>query len=43
MFELKPDFEDVLNRYEAWWDCAVVDRPLVSMTFPVPEGSLAGY
>lgn len=37
MFELKPDFEEVLNRYEAWWDCAVLDRPLVSMSFPVPE------
>ncbi len=37
MFELKPDFDAVLNRYEAWWDCAVLDRPLVSMTFPVPQ------
>ncbi|MFH1008838.1 MAG: hypothetical protein V1800_15290 [Candidatus Latescibacterota bacterium] len=37
MFELKPDFQDVLNRYEAWWDCAVVDRPLVSMTFRKPQ------
>lgn len=33
MFDLKPDFEDVLSRYEAWWHCDVVDRPLVSMTF----------
>lgn len=31
MFELKPDFEEVLKRYEAWWDCAIVDRPLVSL------------
>ncbi|MDA0322983.1 MAG: trimethylamine corrinoid protein 2 [Verrucomicrobia bacterium] len=37
MFELKPDFEEVLNRYESWWDCAVVDRPLVSMTFALPQ------
>ncbi len=37
MFELKPDFDKVLNRYEAWWDCAVLDRPLVSMNFCVPE------
>ena len=36
MFELKPDFEDVLNRYEAWWDCDIVDRPLVSMAFALP-------
>lgn len=37
MFELKPDFEEVLNRYEAWWERDIVDRPLVSMTFPVEE------
>jgi len=37
MFELKPDFEDVLKRYEAWWDCVIVDRPLVSITFPKPK------
>ena len=37
MFELKPDFEDVLNRYEAWWDCEIADRPLVSMSFPQPQ------
>lgn len=36
MFELKPDFDDVMKRYDAWWDCAIVDRPLVSMAFPVP-------
>jgi hypothetical protein len=33
MFELKPDFEEVLNRYEAWWNCEIVDRPLVSLSF----------
>lgn len=37
MFELKPDFEEVLNRYEAWWNCDIVDRPLVSISFPLPE------
>ena len=37
MFELKPDFDEVLERYEAWWDCEIVDRPLVSITFPKPE------
>ena len=37
MFELKPDFEEVLNRYEAWWSCAVVDRALVSISFPLPK------
>ena len=38
MFELKPDFETVAARYEAWWEGAIVDRPLVSITYPVPEG-----
>ncbi len=42
MFELKPDFEEVLNRYEAWWECDIVDRPLVSMAFPVPRSERKG-
>lgn len=33
--ELKPDIDAVLGRYEAWWHCEIVDRPLVSMRFPV--------
>lgn len=37
MFELKPDFEDVLKRYDAWWDCEIADRPLVSMAFSAPQ------
>ena len=37
MFELKPDFETVAARYEAWWECAIIDRPLVSMSFPTRE------
>ena len=44
-FELKPDFEKVMDRYEAWWDCEIIDRPLVCMSFlkeeservPVPK------
>ncbi len=36
MFELKPDFDDVFDRYEAWWHCEVLDRPLVSISFPRP-------
>jgi hypothetical protein len=36
MFELKPDFPEVLQRYEAWWACEIVDRPLTSITFPKP-------
>ena len=37
MFELKPDFEQVLDRFEAWWDGQIVDRPLTSISFPRPE------
>ena len=37
MFELKPDFEEVLERYEAWWNCAIIDRPLVDMGFMKPK------
>ena len=36
MFALKPDFEEVFKRYEAWWECEIVDRPLVSITYPKP-------
>jgi hypothetical protein len=33
MIELryKPDFPDVLRRFEAWWRCQIVDRPPVSI------------
>ena len=37
MFEFKPDFEEALNRYEAWWECEVVERALTSISFPKPE------
>ena len=37
MFDLKPDFDTVLKRYDAWWNCAIIDRPLVSICFPRPE------
>jgi hypothetical protein len=36
MFEFKPDCEKVLERYEAWWNCALIDRPLVSIEFQKP-------
>lgn len=36
MFALKPDFNDVFQRYQAWWECEILDRPLVSLTFPKP-------
>ncbi len=37
MFKLKEDFEQVLDRYEAWWDCEVLDRPLVSLIYPASD------
>ena len=37
MFQLKPDFEDVQNRFEAWWDCQIIDRPLATISFPKDE------
>ncbi len=29
-----PDWEQRLARQDAFWDCAVIDRPVVAMTFP---------
>jgi hypothetical protein len=37
VFELKPDFERVLDRFEAWWDGQILDRPLASITFSRPK------
>jgi hypothetical protein len=34
-FELKPDYEQVKKRYEAFWENEIIDRPPVRMTFPV--------
>ena len=36
MFELKPDYEEVLARFEAWWECEIIDRPPVCLRFPRP-------
>lgn len=32
--ELKPDMDESLERYEAFWNRSVADRPPVAMTFP---------
>ena len=29
--ETKPDFEMTLRRFEAWWQCQIIDRPPVSI------------
>ena len=31
MLTYKPDCEEVLNRFEAWWDQQIIDRPPVTM------------
>jgi hypothetical protein len=44
-FEYKPDFEDLMDRFEAWWDCQVLGRPPLGIALakpaeervPVPE------
>jgi len=38
-FELKPDFDVVMDRFEAWWQGMVIDRPLASITLPKPAGA----
>ena len=34
----KPDLEKVTERFEAWWNCEIVDRPLVSIDVTPPPG-----
>ncbi len=29
-----PDFPRILERFEAWWQCEIIDRPLVSLSVP---------
>jgi hypothetical protein len=36
MFDLKPDFEDVMKRWDAWWECQIIDRPIVTIAYPKP-------
>lgn len=36
MFAYKPDYELVLQRFEAWWHQQVLDRPLISFAYPKP-------
>jgi hypothetical protein len=35
--ERKPDFEKVQQRFEAWWHCEIIDRPLVSINVKEPH------
>ena len=38
MFELKPDFEEVAQRFYAWWDGDIIDRAVTGVTFPKTKG-----
>jgi len=35
--ELKPDYQDALRRYEAFWNGGMADRPVVKITAPNPD------
>jgi hypothetical protein len=35
MFKLKPDYEKTKERYEAFWEREIIDRPPVCITLPV--------
>ncbi|MCK4276256.1 MAG: hypothetical protein KAX78_07070 [Phycisphaerae bacterium] len=30
--QYKGDFDEALKRFEGWWDCQIIDRPLVSIS-----------
>jgi len=38
-FSLKPDYESVKARYDAFWHREIIDRPPVSITLPLPGAS----
>lgn len=43
MFKYKPDYEETIQRYEAWWDGADDRLALVYATAPKPENERAAY
>jgi hypothetical protein len=36
MFSLKPDYDAVLRRFDAWWQAEIIDRPLFGLRLPQP-------
>ena len=36
-FSLKPDYERSAERYRAFWECEIIDRPLVCFRFPTED------
>ena len=41
--EFKPDYQDTIKRYEAFWNGDIIDRPVVHVTAPNPEYKDAPY
>lgn len=37
MFALAPDFEQAMRRFAAWWQGAILDRAVATISFPKPE------
>jgi len=35
--EFKPDYQETIKRYEAFWNGDITDRPIVSVTVPNPD------
>jgi len=46
--EFQPDFHKIMQRYEAWWHCELIDRPIVAISVkpkretPIPPKTHAG-
>jgi len=36
VFEFKPDYEESKKRIDAFWECELIDRPVVQFTLPKP-------
>ena len=34
--QLKPNFARTIDRFEAWWNCQVLDRPPVTLRAAAP-------
>lgn len=43
MYSFKPDFEKSRMRYEAFWNCAIVDRPPVDIRIKKPGAKPAPH
>jgi hypothetical protein len=41
--EYKPDYEETVRRYEAFWNGEIIDRPIVQVTAPNPNTVGAPY